>query len=1041
MANGSASVALCPVCGGDNPMTARFCQHCGSRLDAPTTEQRKVVTVVFCDVTGSTGLGERLDPEVFRGVMGSFYDRACDVVRRHEGSVEKFIGDAVVAVFGVPVSREDDALRAVRAAAEIQDSIRTLAADAREQYGVELAIRSGVNTGEVVVGDARAGGSFATGDAVNTAARLEQAAGPGETVLGGGTYRLVADAVDADPLPPQRLRGKEVATEAFLLRAVREAPGAKQDTPFVGRVRERGILSDALSRVIESQTAALVTVLGDAGLGKSRLVGDVLGSAAGDATVLRGRCLSYGEGITFWPIVEVLRAATGLNGAGPADVVVERLTGLVADHPDAGAVAAQLGPLLGAGGEPGRLDDVAWAVQTVVEHLAEKSATVLDIDDVHWAEPALLDLLESVLRTCRDLPLLVVCQARPEFLTDRPSWGSGLPNVTTVRLEPLSDADAADLVTKVSNLDPVAAGKVMVAAGGNPLYLEHLVAHVREASDGSGLLGVPPTLAALLAARLDQLSEHERETVACAAIVGEVFQVSEVDVVSDLLTEKDVRPALELLSDRQIVRRSRQDGRNAYRFRHVLVQDAAYNVQPKRQRAERHRRYAAWLAAHPSEAAGELEAIRGWHLEQAHRLLNDVAPREAATAAVAAEAADSLALAASTRALADPAAASNLLLRAGEHTAEPRLRAERLLRAGSLRAFATDSTLMRSILAGIGQTKPPFGSGVHALADAMRLAHAARTETEVEAASASAAAGAALEACRREGWTWGLALAHAFSAEAANLVGDWAQVVAHTREVARLGAETGDKAMEAGARIQLVVAARWGTTPIPEALALADELVDSARDAPATRAMALMQKSALLAMNGDFDAAFDLLGPSPPEEHSVLSRFYGFCALSVYEAAGDLIAAAERGMVAAELAAAQGSVAHSSTLDGWAASLLGDAGEIERARETMRRARDQTPRDDAASQSNWRVAASQVAAADGDRDAARRHIDGAIAWMDRTDQLNDRARVRRLAARVLQRLGDTARARQLLTEAHEMFEAKGNKSMTRRCAEELATLG
>ena len=282
----------------------------------------------------------------------------------------------------------------------------------RDEYGVELAVRTGVNTGEVVVGEARAGGSFATGDAVNTAARLEQAAGPGQTVIGGATYRLVRDSVDVDALPSQVLRGKGTATEAFLLRALRDAPERRSDTPFIGRMRERALLDDALSRVIESQTAALVTVLGDAGIGKSRLVGDVLASAGDVATLVRGRCLSYGEGITFWPIVEVLRAAAGLEGDETAAVVMDRLTRLVADHPDAGAVASQLGPLLGTEGEVGRIDDVVWAVQTVVEHLAEKRPLVIEVDDVHWAEPPLLDLLEAALRTCRDLPLLVVCQAR-----------------------------------------------------------------------------------------------------------------------------------------------------------------------------------------------------------------------------------------------------------------------------------------------------------------------------------------------------------------------------------------------------------------------------------------------------------------------------------------------------------------------------------------------------------------------------------------------------------------------------------------------------
>jgi class 3 adenylate cyclase len=306
-------VKRCPSCGEENADRARFCQNCATPLldvEQPAGESRKVVTVLFADVTGSTALGERLDPETLRRVMSRYFDRMAAVIERHEGTVEKFIGDAVMAVFGIPRLHEDDALRAVRAAAGMNAALAELNAEIERDHGVGLAARIGVNTGEVVAGDPCAGQRFVSGDAVNVAARLEQAAAPGEILLGESTYRLVRDAVDVDPVAPLGLKGKAEAVPAFRLTAVRESGEGHArhlDSPMVGRKKELDLLQRALDRAVAERTAYLFTLLGPAGVGKSRLVLELLAGPAAGANVLRSRCLSYGEAITFFPVAEAIQ--------------------------------------------------------------------------------------------------------------------------------------------------------------------------------------------------------------------------------------------------------------------------------------------------------------------------------------------------------------------------------------------------------------------------------------------------------------------------------------------------------------------------------------------------------------------------------------------------------------------------------------------------------------------------------------------------------------------------------------------------------------
>ena len=438
-------MAACPSCGAAHPERARFCAECGAALAAPLArEVRKVVTVLFADVTGSTALGERLDPEAVRKVMGRYFETARAVIERHGGTVEKFIGDAVMAVFGIPAVHEDDAVRAVRAAHELSRALRTLDEELVSS-GVVLGARIGVETGEVVAGVGRPETTLATGDAVNVAARLEQAAGPGEVLLGAGTLDLVRDAVVVESLEPLSLKGKTRPVPAFRLISVSaEVVGRARrgDTPMVGRERELAVIRDAFQRVVVDRTAQLFTLFGSAGVGKSRLVREFVASAGSEATVLVGRCLSYGEGITYWPVAEIVRAGAEIGDDDDAEVARARLDRVLGDAPDARLVARRIAQVVGLEAGAASQDDIFSAVRRWLESLANDRPLIVVLEDVHWAEPTLLDLIDDIVERSRGAAILIVACARPDLVERRPAWDRR-PDGSSLVLEGLS-AEASD---------------------------------------------------------------------------------------------------------------------------------------------------------------------------------------------------------------------------------------------------------------------------------------------------------------------------------------------------------------------------------------------------------------------------------------------------------------------------------------------------------------------------------------------------------------------------------------------------------------------
>ena len=521
--------------------------------------ERKPVTVLSAgiDVEGS-------DPELVEIARSRFVESAAGLLERHSAAVETAGAEGLTAVFGVPAVHEDDALRAIRAASALR--------------AAHPDCRIGIATGEVLTGE---GARLATGEPVALAAKLERAAQPGEVRLGVGTLRLVRGAVEVEPDGPG----------AFRMLAMGPVPERRRQAPMVGRTRELSQLQEAFAGLANGR-CRLVTILGDAGVGKSRLVAEFLIGL--DAAVVRGRCLPYGDGITYWPVVEVL----GQLGTRPAEP----------------AAAAAIAAVLGEGAAPATADEIAWAVRRTLERAAAERPLVVVLDDIHWGESAFLDLVEHVADFARDSPILLLCMARPELHERRPGWAGGKPNTTTTLLEPLSPDDVDELIGFLAPADESLRARIGAAAGGNPLFIEEMLAFARESGDGE--LAVPPTIRALLAARLDQLDAAERAMLQRGAVEGEVFHRGAVEALAPV--DLDVQPLLMALVRKELVRpdRAKVTGEDAFRFRHLLVRDAAYGALPKARRAELHERLARWLDERGEEVV-ELDELVGYHLEQA----------------------------------------------------------------------------------------------------------------------------------------------------------------------------------------------------------------------------------------------------------------------------------------------------------------------------------------------------------------------------------------------------------------------------------------
>ena len=596
---------------------------------------------MFADVVGSTELIRQLDPEVVRGILGQVFSVIRSVVERHDGTIEKFIGDAVLAVFGIPVAHEDDALRAVRAGTELHAGIRELdQAFARERQ-VTIQMRVGIETGEVLAGDPTSGEPFVTGDAVNLASRLQQTARPEETLIGPATFALTRDALIAQETAPIEAKGfAEPVTARRVLLVLRGAPGHARhaDTPMVDREREQALLRDAFQRALSDQQCQLFTVLGPPGAGKSRLVEEFLRWTGVRATTVRGRCPSYGEGIALRPIAEMFEQVANVPPGEAVASVKRAITNVFEGDERATPIVERAMRAMGISEGRAVPEETLWAIRTLLERLADRHPLVAVLDDVQWAKPTLLELLDHVADWSRGAPIMLICLARPDLLELRPTWGGGKFNATAIHLEPLNDAQADVLVRNLAGTAelPDAVRRLIVdAAGGNPLFAEEIVSMLIEDAvlvpqDGGWTttrdlseLSLPPTIASLLAARIDRLSEPERVLLERAALVGKVFEVEAVAALPPFEEPMDVQLHVPSLMRKDLLRPIERADLNTLRFRHALIREAAYELIPKETRSELHQRHADWLLENRAESEGG-EEVAAYHLERAYRYREEV---------------------------------------------------------------------------------------------------------------------------------------------------------------------------------------------------------------------------------------------------------------------------------------------------------------------------------------------------------------------------------------------------------------------------------
>ena len=790
-------MAVCLNCGHEANAEFRFCPECGAAVEVTAVQGvRKTVSVVFCDLVGSTALGESTDPEALRGLLGRYFELMRSIVERHGGTVEKFIGDAVVAVFGVPVVHEDDALRACRAAAEMRDALPELG----------ISGRLGVNTGEVMTGE---DDLLAAGDAMNVAARLEQAAPPGSVLIGDQTYRLVREAVEVEPVEPLALKGKSAPVVAHHLVAVLAAPERSHTLPFVGRDRELTRIVDAWQRATAEGRCELVTVVGDAGVGKSRLVAEALGQI--DGRVVRGRCLPYGEGITYWPVVEVVKQLATV----PSDPVA----------------AAAIGSLLGTSELGTRGDEIAWAVRKLLE---EQAPVVVIFDDLQWGEETFLDLVESIGLLSTGAPLLLLCMARPELLERRPGWAG------VFSLEPLGREQAEALIG--DDIEPGLRERITQAAGGNPLFISEMLAMAAEDAE----VEVPPTLKALLAMRLDQLDEAERRVLERGSVEGEIFHRGAVQALSPEETRVNTR--LAALVRHQLVRPDRAQllGDDGYRFRHLLIRDAAYDALPKAVRADLHVRFAGWLDEHGG-ALVERDEIVGYHLGQAARYHSELGR---ADPALADRAAERLA-AAGRRAFdrLDLRTASALLSRAAEFVRPHRLDLTLELEAAYVQGDVDMQSALATATAAADRAEAEGDSSGAMLGRALALVNRMSVGEVPDVDEQMQLCRAALPLEEARGDPRRLALLWQMLALAANFRMQNDEDVRASLQALHYRRLAGDAPTDVGVGWALMI----GPRPVTEAMEMLDEL-----DALRPVAGGALPRAALLAMLGRFDEAWPL---------------------------------------------------------------------------------------------------------------------------------------------------------------------------------------
>jgi class 3 adenylate cyclase len=1059
----------CTACGSQNEDQARFCNTCGAALIGDAPDTRRIVTVVFSDIKDSTVLAQQLDPESLRQMMSRYFAAMQSAVERHGGTVEKFIGDAVMAVFGVPVVHEDDALRAVRAALEMRDRLRELNTEFQQRFGATLVARTGVETGEVVAGDPRRGQAFVAGDAVNTAARLEQAAQPGEILLGEATHQLVAHVVQAVRVAPLPLKGKAGRVPALSLLDV--DPHASLwtrnlESPLVDRDAELRRLQEIFGRTVHHRSSQLVTVLGAAGVGKSRLIGEFLAGAKPHATVITGRCLPYGEGITFWPIVELLRDAAGIGERDSPDDAAHKLAALLPAGGDAGVIGERLAPLLGLAPARPSIQETFWALRKLFELLAERVPLVVVFDDIQWGEPTFLDLLEYVVDWIQHAPVLVLCLARPELLEIRPGWAAGKPRATLMRVEPLRRADTDRLIENLVGRQDLGAdvqSRIAEVTEGNPLFVEEMLRMLVDdgvlrrrgagwtvASDVSRV-AVPLTIHALLTARLDRLTPEEGAVIQRASVIGREFWWEEIWELSPPALRGRLPQVLQSLTRKELIEPnlSQAAQEDTFRFTHILIRDAAYGGIPKAERASLHQRFAEWIERSAPDHAGEYEEIRGYHLEQAYVQLRSLGPPNERMEDLQRTASETLA-AVGGRAFArgDMPAAANLLARSASLLRpRSRERAEVLLQLAFALLETGDFGRLEGVLAETTEAAVSSGDrGLQTHAAIVRLWMRLSTDPEGWADEARVEAEDAIAAFESTGDERGLArgwsllgLVYNMNARFGPAEEAWSNAAAH----ARAAGDHRDE-LESLSWIPLMVLA--GPTHVDPGLARCEAVLRAAGGDRKAMASALTAQAVFLAGSNRLVEAREAIGRARAllEEMGLAvwlagphAQFAGWLELL----ADDPQAAEAHLRSGYRRLEEMGEVGWLSTVAGLLAEAVCEQGRNDEAAGLAQLSAQSAGTEDIYSQVLWRTVLAKVHARRGEHAEADRLAADARALADTTDFLLLRWHAALSRAEVQRLGGDGDAAETSISDAIELAREKGNVLAEQRARVALGELG
>jgi class 3 adenylate cyclase/tetratricopeptide (TPR) repeat protein len=1001
---------------------------------------------LFCDVVGSTSLGESVDPETTRRVMLRYFDETRTVLERHGGTVEKFIGDAVMAVFGHPVVHEDDALRAVSAADELRARLGKLNHELAQQWGVQLEWRMGVNTGEVVVGDPGDTQTIASGDTVNVAARLQQAAEPGDVLLGRETYRLVRDRIEAGPLQAFSLKGKREAVAPWKLEQLRERAAGmlrRLDSPFVGRKLERAQIEQVYRATVEESACRQFALIGAPGIGKTRLAQECI-SRLLSAQVLQGRCLPYGEGITFWPVKEIVRGAASITAEDGPEEARDKVLRLLRPGEDSALVCERVCGTVGLGGRAPRTEESFWALRRLFESMAAARPLVLVFEDLHWAEPTLLDLIEYLVGWSSGSPILLFCIARPELLDARASFGND-----AVVLEPLGAEEIGALAANALGsrpVDPAVIHRVAAAAEGNPLFAQEFARMlvddgllagddgVWSATESLDALAVPPSIHALLAARLDRLDADEREVVQCASVVGKEFWWGSVADLVDPAVRGRVASRLQALVRKRLIfpaGSSALIGEDAFRFSHILVRDAAYAALSKSRRAEMHERHAEWLLDKARHRPAEVEEIVGYHFEQASRARVELAPVDPAAAALATRAAGHLG-AAGRRALTrgDTHAAVGLLRRASELDPEaaPTLVPElgtALMESGRLEE--AEAILTRAI--GAAEQAGDARNAQHAavIRGAVRL----RTDPTWAVEDTRTIADEAIETFTRLDDDRGLAQSLRLLSITHAWHGEW-DAMREALERARSHADRADDPSAHAAIVSwLNIAMYYGPTPAEDAIRSYRAVLASVDEESIVGGATACLLAGALAMTGRFDDA-RRYGSRGTMILTELNQQVRLGNARAYIADAELLAgdarAAEHELEQA-YATFSGIGNESGALSAaWElASVLCAQGRYDDAERWASLGRDMLDELDAMTRVTGLAAEARLAAHAGRGAEARDLAYRAVKLGDRGDALNVRAGAWLALAATLRGERDDARADDAVHKAIAIYEAKGNE--------------